>query len=302
MGFRWLGQCGCCLRIFIPRLTRSCQVSYVAGELVNPARDLPRVIHSSFVIVITAYLLANVSYFLVLPLSVTSTSTTIAVAFGRQVLGPIGSLIFALVVSGSCFGALNATIFTTTRLYYAAAKEGYMPSMLGRLGLFVKSSAHAPTRRISPDDGSGFGAAVSRMCKVRQTGPLFLTPIYAVILNFFVTSIYVILGDFRTLVTLNAVATYLFYFLTVLGLLVLRVREPNLERPYRCWITTPVIFCCVSLFLLSRSVVAEPLTSLAVFVAVTLGILVYFIKVRKIPAERQGDTRRGWRFWEWGKH
>lgn len=275
-------------------------MSYVAGEFINPARDLPRVIHSSFIIVIAAYILTNISYFLVLPLSITSTSTTIAVAFGRQVLGSLGALLFALVVSGSCFGALNATTFTTTRLYYAAAKEGYMPAVLGRLGLFETSGAQLPARRSTMQTHTKLARMVARLCGEQETISLFMTPIPALLVNFLVTSIYIILGNFQILVTLNAVAGYLFYFLTVLGLLVLRIKEPDLERPYRCWVTTPIIFCCVSLFLLSRSVIAEPLISLAVFVAVVLGIFVYFLRIKKSSAGKTRGASIDWRFWKWG--
>jgi len=141
---------------------------------------------------------------------------------------------------------------------------------------------------------------VARLCGDQETVALFVTPIPALLVNFLVTSIYIILGNFQILVTLNAVAGYLFYFLTVLGLLVLRIKEPDLERPYRCWVTTPIIFCCVSLFLLSRSVIAEPLISLAVFVAVVLGILVYFLRIRKVSAVKASEASIDWRFWDWG--
>jgi len=128
------------------------------------------VIHSSFVIVISAYLLANISYFLVLPRVITSTSTTIAVAFGQQVLGSLGALLFALVVSGSCFGALNATTFTTTRLYYAAAKEGYMPAVLGRLGLFETSAAaRLLARRSATQTHTMLASMVARLCGEQET-------------------------------------------------------------------------------------------------------------------------------------
>jgi amino acid transporter len=86
--------------------------NYVVGEMVNPGRDLPRTIHTSVPMVILAYLLANLSYIFVLPTATINASNTVAVAFGSTVLGPVGGLILALTVSGSCFGALNATTFT----------------------------------------------------------------------------------------------------------------------------------------------------------------------------------------------
>ena len=84
------------------------------------------------------------------------------------------------------------------------------------------------------------------------------------------------MGEFATLITFYGVAGYVFYFATVLGLIILRIREPQLERPYKTWITTPIIFCCVSLFLLSRAVFAQPEQSLIVVAFVLAGVPVYF--------------------------
>lgn len=261
-------------------------VNNVTGELVNPTRDLPRVIHTSMPVVIFCYLLANVSYFLALPLVVTFSSNTIATAVGSEVLGSLGSLLMVIMVSGSCFGSLNASTFTSSRLFYAAAKEGYMPRIFGTLGFGGDSNVRLDNR-----------------LRRDNMGGLFLTPVAALCLNFTLTSAYVVIGTFSTLLTFYGVAGYFFYFLTVLGLLVLRVKEPHLERPYRCWITTPIIFCCVSLFLLSRSIVAAPWTSLSVVPLVLLATALYHWKVKRKVNTRQKETdETGWRFWKrWGR-
>ncbi|GME32097.1 Y+L amino acid transporter 2 [Neofusicoccum parvum] len=217
-------------------------VNYVTGEFVNPARDLPRVIHTSLPLVILSYLLANVAYFLVLPSATIESSNTVAISFGSQVLGPIGSLILALAVGGSCFGRF--------------------------------------ARAISDDVG------------------MFFTPINAMLLNAGLTAIYVVIGEFDTLVTFYGVAGYTFYFFTVLGLIVLRVREPELERPYKTWITTPIIFCCVSLFLVSRAVIAEPIQTLIVLAFILAGVPLYWWR---IGSKRERGEKGGWKFWKrWG--
>ncbi|KAK4960707.1 hypothetical protein LTR28_005006 [Elasticomyces elasticus] len=270
-------------------------VNYVTGEFKNPRRDLPLTIHTSLPLVIVAYLAANIAYFLVLPLATINSSTTVAVAFGHQVFGPVGSLVLALTVSGSCFGALNATTFTSGRLVYAAGKEGYLPSLFSRLGFgFGNDAIRLPARskrarwtRLLADDG-GF----------------FLTPIPALALNATLTLVYVLVGDFATLTTFYGVAGYSFYFATVLGLLVLRVRDPELERPYRCWITTPIIFCCVSLFLLSRAVFAQPVQTLVVVAFVAAGVPLYWWQVvrKRAKGRRKVGGEGWWRFWKrWGR-
>lgn len=83
------------------------QLCYVAGDLHAPTKNLPRVIHASMGIVLTLYLIANLSYFVVLPLQDIAHSNTVALDFGKAVLGPAGGLIFALLVACSCFGNLN---------------------------------------------------------------------------------------------------------------------------------------------------------------------------------------------------
>ena len=276
-------------------------MNYVTAEFKNPTKDLPRVIHTSLPLVIVSYILANISYFLVLPADVIESSNTVAVAFGSQVFGPIGSLILALFVSGSCFGALNATTFTSGRLVYAAGREGYLPSLFGTIGLGKSHRAvrlHANTKSRIPkklvdwfaDADAGF----------------FFTPISAMALNAILTSVYIVIGSFDTLVTFYGVAGYSFYFLVVLGLIVLRVKEPELERPYKTWITTPIIFCCVSLFLLSRAVFAEPLQTLLVVAFMAVGLIVWFAWVgRRRNKERSRFRQKdeegekvGWKFWQ----
>lgn len=241
-------------------------------------------------LVILSYLLANVSYIFVLPRQTIESSNTIAVQFGSKVFGPVGALVLALVVSASCFGSLNATVFTSGRLVYAAGKEGYMPSVFGKLGL--RDSPSPSGTRLK-----------SRSCFRNWLSKLFgsdlglgYTPIYAMTFNSMLCAGYIAVGEFGTLVTFYGVAGYTFYFLTVLGLIVLRIKEPYLERPYKTWITTPIIFCCVSLFLLSRAVLAQPLQTLIVVGFIVLGIPVYYWRIN----QRDGNSyfSGDWKFWK----
>lgn len=275
------------------QLANRAQTNYVTGEFINPQRDLPRTIHTSLSLVVFSYLLANVAYFFVLPLATINSSNTVAVAFGRVAYGPIGALVLALTVSCSCFGSLNATTFTSGRLVYAAGKEGYIPSIFGRLGLSQDTAIRLPMR----------SSRTSRLTRlIADEAGLFYTPIFAMVLNATLTGIYVIVGDFGTLTTFYGVAGYTFYFFTVLGLIVLRVKEPDLERPYKCWITTPVIFCCVSLFLLSRAVFAQPIQTVIVVAFIVAGVPLYWWRMGSKGGRygRQGEA--DWKFWRrWGR-
>jgi amino acid transporter len=99
------------------------------------------------------------------------------------------------MVAVSCFGALNGAFFTSSRLICAAGREGFLPEIFGQLH---------PTRK---------------------------TPQNATILQAVISMVYVTFGGgFRSLVNFYSVASWGFYFLTVLGLVVLRFKEPFLER------------------------------------------------------------------------
>ncbi len=278
------------------------QTNYVVGEFRNPSRDLPRVIHTAMPLVIVCYVLANVSYFLVLPLATINSTNTVAVMFGAKVFGPVGSLILALIVSASCFGALNSSTFTSGRLVYVAGREGYFPSFFGRIGIGATNPEQVSLS--TTRTRNWFAKRLARMVGDEDTG-LFFTPVYAMVLNGLLTATYVLIGAFGALLTFYGVAGYTFYFLTVLGLIILRVKEPHLERPYKAWIATPIVFCCVSLFLLSRAVFAQPLQTLIVVAFVVAGVPVYFWRFRgrdSVGKRELGDSRHSaawWMFWKW---
>lgn len=178
-----------------------------------------------------------------------------------------------------------------------------MPSLFGTIGLgkshrAIRLNASSSTSKVPQKLVSWFAD---------PDAGFFFTPISAMLLNAAITAIYIVTGSFDSLVTFYGVAGYTFYFQTVLGLIILRVREPDLERPYKTWITTPIIFCCVSLFLLSRAVFAEPVQTLLVVAFMAVGLLVWFAWVgrrRKQTQQRfrnlEGGSEKqvGWRFWK----
>ncbi|KAK9476999.1 amino acid permease-domain-containing protein [Lipomyces japonicus] len=217
-------------------------LNYVAAEMKNASRDLPKVIHYSMPIVIISYLSANLAYYIVLPSSELKKSSTIGLAFGELVFGRVGAIVFTITVALSCFGALNAIAFTSARLVYVSGKDGFLPSMFGKIN--------------------------------KRTD----TPINALILQAALTILFILAGEFKTLLTFYGVAGYVFYFLTVLGVIVLRVREPQLERPYKTFITTPILFCCVALFLISRGIFSAPMEALFAALFVLLGIPIYYLR------------------------
>ncbi|RDX56676.1 L-methionine transporter [Lentinus brumalis] len=225
------------------------QANYVGGEMRHPEKSIPRAIHSSMILVMALFILANVAYFTVLDKATVGLSNTVALDFGRAMFGPVGGVVFAAMVAFSCFGALNGSSFTSARLIYVAGKEGYLPALFGRHNSMLK------------------------------------TPLNAMCLQAGLTIAFILVGGgFRSLINFAVVASWAFYFLTVLGLVILRVKEPMLERPYKTWIITPLIFCSVCLFLLCMPIIAAPLEAMAVLGFVLAGVPVYYLTQRP-PSE-----------------
>ncbi|KAK9454740.1 amino acid permease-domain-containing protein [Dipodascopsis uninucleata] len=215
-------------------------LNYVAAEMKNTSRDIPRVIHIAMPIVIVCYLATNLSYYAVLPSAELKKSSAVALAFGEQVMGKTGAIVFTVCIAASCFGAINAMMYSSARLIYVSGKDGFIPLRFGKIN--------------------------------RRTE----TPVNALILQAALTIIFVFVGEFKTLLVFYGVAGYMFYFVTVLGVIVLRVREPKLDRPYKTFIITPILFCCVALFLISRGVFSAPIQSLFVGAFILAGIPIYY--------------------------
>ncbi|WFD33260.1 hypothetical protein MCUN1_000073 [Malassezia cuniculi] len=225
------------------------QCSFIAGEMRNAQRDVPRVIRTSAVFVTTSFVTTVVCYFLVLSPSQVAHTNTVALDFGAMSLGSVGAVVCAGFVAFSCLGALNGHAFTYSRLVCASGQEGFLPSVFG------------------------------------EHSVRFGTLVYASILSTVFILGFVLFGSgFAALVNFCGICTWFWYGMTALGLLVLRVKEPELERPYRTWIATPILFVAVSLFLLVMPIFAAPWEALAALVFIGAGIPIYVVT--------QPDARR----------
>ena len=100
-------------------------------------------------------------------------------------------------------------------------------------------------------------------------------PINATIFSTILSVLYILLGNFRALLTFNGLGEYSFFFLTVLGAIVLRFREPDLCRPYKPPILTPVVFALVSGFVTIRGAVFAPVQAAVLVVLWVLGVGFY---------------------------
>lgn len=153
----------------------------------------------------------------------------------------------------------------------AAANKDWVPrflSIVGHVGLQPRGEA-------AGEDADGNGSN-------EQTGSD--APLNAIILSTILSALYILLGNFRALVTFNGLGEYSFFFLTVLGAVILRFREPSLKRPYKPFLLVPLVFAAVSGFVVVRGAIFAPRLALVLIVVWALGI--GFYQIRKYIAQR----------------
>ena len=100
----------------------------------------------------------------------------------------------------------------------------------------------------------------------------------AIILSTFISAIYILLGNMRLLLTLNGLSEYSFFFLTVLGAIILRWREPTLHRPVKPFVFIPALFAVISGFVVVRGAIFAPVQAVVLVLIWMVGILYYYMR------------------------
>ncbi|MDQ6767723.1 MAG: amino acid permease [Candidatus Eremiobacteraeota bacterium] len=229
-------------------------LTFVAGEVKDPGRTLPRALIASMIVVIVVYTAANATYFYVLtPAAVASVSPASSV--GLQVLGHIfGSNaqgIATALLFLSVLATLHVSILTNSRITYALAADRDLLPWLSRLN----AATHVPGRTVF------IGATLA--------------------------AVLVLLGSFDALSDFQVFSVWVFYSLTALTLFVLRRREPDAPRPYRTfgYPFVPAAFVVAAVYLLVETVVGTPLRSLVGLGVIALGVPAYYLL--RMRAERR---------------
>ncbi|XP_069391855.1 b(0,+)-type amino acid transporter 1 isoform X2 [Paralichthys olivaceus] len=224
-------------------------LNYLTEELKQPEVNLPRAVVIAISLVTGLYLLVNVSYLTVMTPKELMSSSAVAVTWGNKVLGSWG-WIMSVAAALSAFGSLNGTFFSGGRVCFVAAREGHMPDIL--------SMAH-----------------VHR-----------LTPSPALIFTTIVSLVVLIPGDFQSIVNFFSFTAWFFYAITLSGLLYLKIKKPELPRPYRVPIILPILVLIAAVFLVLAPIIDNPqIEYLYVTLFIFSGILIYipFIHYRLCP-------------------
>jgi APA family basic amino acid/polyamine antiporter len=230
-------------------------VTFTAGEVKNPRRNLPLALAMGSGIVVVLYLLANLAYLNVLPISGIANGSTalsrgiefaadgrVATATVQVIIGPLGAIVMAIAILISGFGCNNGLILSGARIYYAMAKDK----------LFFRSAGNV-NRHHAPS------AALIVQC------------VWA--------SILCLSGTYNQLLDFLIFAVLIFYILTFTGLFVLRVKRPEMERPYRAfgYPVLPALYLLMAVFIEIQLLRYKPQNTWPGLIIVVLGIPVYAI-------------------------
>ncbi|KAK2047195.1 amino acid transporter [Colletotrichum somersetense] len=253
---------------------------YVTAELQHPARQLPLAINTAVPTIILCFIAANAAYYILLPWDVVSKTDSVAVTAINRLLGSgfgiAAAVLICLVVAGSLLG----NSFVAGRMTVAAANFNWLPSFLGFVGRVGFKSEDDHAAAAADDSPTDEEPPSSRPRKGKSDAPL-----NALLLSTVLSALYILFGNFRALLTFNGLGEYTFFFLTVLGAVVLRVREPKLRRPYKPSVLIPVVFALVSGFVVVRGAIFAPVQALILIVLWLVGLGFYWAR-RKYFARR----------------
>ena len=221
-------------------------LSFVAGEVRDPRRVLPRAIIIGTLAVIAIYLLANVAYLAVMPVEEIRRSKLVAADVAQRLIGAPGVVFVAVTVMLSTFGTLNATLLTAPRVFFAMADDG----------LFFR--------------------------RVASVHPRFGTPYVSILLATALGILFVLLRTFEQLADIFVTAIVPFYALAVASIFVLR-RRAGYAPPFRTpgYPVVPALFILATLFLLGNAIL-DPTSrwgTLAVLGIIVAGVPVYYLTV-----------------------
>jgi basic amino acid/polyamine antiporter, APA family len=219
------------------------QMSFVAGEIRNPSRNILLALGFGIAAVMAVYLLANIAYLRVLSIPEIAASTHVGADAAGRVLGPVGGTLVSVIILLSIVGALNGAILTCPRVYFAQAQDG----------LFFRRFA--------------------------EVHPRYRTPGFAILAQGVWASVLIVSGSYEALIDYAMFAIWLSYAFMIAGVMVLRGTQPDLPRPYRMWgyPVTPLLFLGIAVWFLGNMLVTRPAPSFAGLGLIAAGVPVYFV-------------------------
>jgi basic amino acid/polyamine antiporter, APA family len=230
-------------------------ITFTAGEVANPKRNIPLSLALGTGTVILIYLLANISYLLVLPLTGSpeaadatgkgiqfAVSDRVGTAAASMIFGQSAAIVMAVMIMISTFGCNNGLILAGARVYYAMAQDG----------LFFKKAGILNNKSV---------------------------PGAALVVQGVWTCLLCLSGTYGDLLDYVVFAVLLFYILTVIGIFILRKKQPHAERPYKAfgYPMVPALYILLAVSISVDLLIFKPNYTWPGLIIVLLGIPVYFL-------------------------
>lgn len=213
-------------------------ITWVAGEVRDPRRNVPRAMVLGLILVAVVYLAMNLTYVYAMPINEVAQHETIAAAAAGVLFSPLAAKWLSAVIALACFGAMASCTLSGARVYFAMAQDG----------VFFK-----------------------RMAEVH---PKWRTPARSLIGQAVWSCLLTVSGRYDQLYTYVIFGMILSYTLTVIGLFVLRWKRPEIPRPYRCtgypWL--PAIYVLLGSWWVLNTIWKRPMEALASAVIVLIGV------------------------------
>jgi APA family basic amino acid/polyamine antiporter len=231
-------------------------VTWIAGEMRDPQRDLPRAMFIGISLLTIIYLAVNVAYLYALPMAQLQGVTRVGEHAATALVGPGGARFVAMTVVISTFGCNAAALLACSRLLFAMARDG----------VFLRSAA--------------------------KVHPVYKTPHVAIVALATWSAVLALSGTYEQLFTYVIFASSLLHTIGAVGLFRLRRLYPDQPRPYRVWgyPAVPVVFILASSAFVLNTLLERPKESFAGLGFLALGLPVYWYSTRAERGERVGGA------------
>lgn len=224
-------------------------VTFIAGEIRNPKRNIGLSLFMGTLIVTVIYVLANLVYLAVLPLQeiAYAEKDRVAVAASGVIFGNIGTIIIALMIMISTFGCNNGLILAGARVYHTMANDG----------LFFKKIATLNKHAV---------------------------PEFGLWLQCLVASVLCLSGKYGDLLDMISFVVVIFYVLTIIGIYILRIKRPDAERPYKAfgYPFLPAVYILMGISFCTLLIIYKPNFTWPGLIIVLSGVPVYYMWKRLI--------------------
>ena len=222
-------------------------VTFIAGEIKNPKRNIGLSLFLGTLIVTVIYISANLMYLSVLPLNeiANAPADRVAVAASNVIFGNIGTYVIAVMIMISTFGCNNGLILAGARVYYTMAQDG----------LFFKKAGNLNKHAV---------------------------PAWALWAQCIVAGLLCLSGRYGDLLDMVSFIVVIFYILTIIGIFILRKKRPELERPYKAfgYPVLPAIYILMGTCFCVLLIIYKPNFTWPGLIITLLGVPLYYLALR----------------------